>query len=264
MTWLGADLESIIRCRHWSNPVEGTEDSKFVLEILCVKKQQKFKFVFEKISHFDPFQPMYDSLSAKIASVNRKISGTNVLPRDELAITVSSHHIFCFNNGVIESFIQSSGSHLSPLRKTLSLSDDSFTCDVQSTCMSLISQVMESITKSGEIFAFSPKQSSDSSTALMNHVEALCQVVSSLQESNRVSAIKIKESEQSVSILKQHIHELSRKHEPSQHQRTLDIKSQSLLELKNQHDLMAASVISYKIQIQKLEDMQKQNVRNDT
>jgi hypothetical protein len=50
--------------------------SKFVFEILCIKKQQKFKFVFEKMSVSDPFQPMYESLSAKIAAMQQK--GTRI------------------------------------------------------------------------------------------------------------------------------------------------------------------------------------------
>jgi hypothetical protein len=68
----GAELESIIRCRKWSVEAKDLEsDSKFVFEVLCVKKQQKFKFVFEKVSSADPFDLMHTSLSEKIASTNQ-------------------------------------------------------------------------------------------------------------------------------------------------------------------------------------------------
>jgi hypothetical protein len=42
-----------------------------------MKKQQKFKFVFEKISGSDPFHPMHDSLSRKIETMQQK--GTEVV-----------------------------------------------------------------------------------------------------------------------------------------------------------------------------------------
>jgi hypothetical protein len=95
--WLGADLDSIIRCRHWSSVVESKDnvpESKFVFEILCIKKQQKFKFVFEKISKSDPFRPMHDSLSMKIATAQQqKGAGIGTPTKESTQVIQKSHKL---------------------------------------------------------------------------------------------------------------------------------------------------------------------------
>ncbi len=88
----GADIDSIIRCRHWSSIIQGREDaseSKFVFEILCIKKQQKFKFVFEKMSSSDPFQPMHQSLSAKVATMQQKGTGIGTPMKESAEVRAS-------------------------------------------------------------------------------------------------------------------------------------------------------------------------------
>jgi hypothetical protein len=255
----GADLESIIRCRHWSSCTEGNKDIKFVLEILCMKKQQKFKFVFEKISSDDPFQPIYDSLSEKIATYNRKETGVLASAERSIKVRMTKDYFCCYIS--FDILIQTSSSYLTPQLKPSSLSDDVSTFDVHTSCVSLISQTLEILSKSGVVFATAPKQSSDSSTELMNHVEALCNVIPLLQDNIRMSAVKMKEIELSDSNIRKQNHELSKMlNISSQQQRTSDVKMQTMMEIKNQHDFMAESVLSCKMQIQELEKIYQKSV----
>ena len=215
---------------------------------------------------------MHDSLIEKIAALNRKESG--IISPAELAIKVRSstralvlniysasfHTIKLSHACIVDILIQIPDTFLTPLRKKLQLSDEASTRDAHSSCISLISQALETLANSGGVFVMTPRQSSDSSTSLINHVEVLCHALPLLQESIRLLAFKNKESEQSLAILRQQNAELSRKLESSQHQQIMEMNMQSFSELKKQNDLMATTILSSQMQFQQLEDVNRKNV----
>lgn len=149
-------------------------------------------------------------------------------------------------------FMQRADTFLTPLRKSKldEVSDD----QMHSDCVHMISQTFENLAKSGGVFAMTPRQSSDSSTALINHVEQLCSVIPLLQESVTVWALKLKESEQQN-------RELSRRLQLIPERETLEFQRLSFLELQGQNERMTHEIVSCKLQIQELEELCGKNVR---
>jgi hypothetical protein len=118
----------------------------------------------------------------------------------------------------------------------------------------LISQTLEHVAKSSGVLAMTPRQSSDSSTALINHVEVLCQVIPLLQDNIRISASKLKDIDQQNQVL-------SRKLASLHEERNLQSNKQSSLDIQGQNQLMAATIVTSKMQIQELEETCRHNVR---
>ena len=124
-------------------------------------------------------------------------------------------------------------------------------------CMLLISQTLENLSKSGAVFALTPRQSSDSSTSLINHVELLCHVITLLQDNVKNSALKLTESEQKNQYF-------SRKLETMPNMETLQSNTRSFLELQRQNELMAATIVSSKLKLEEVEKTCRKHVRVDT
>jgi hypothetical protein len=126
---------------------------------------------------------------------------------------------------------------------------------VHADCMLLISQTLENLSKSGAVLALTPRQSSDASTTLVNHVELLCHVITLLQDNVKISALKLTESEQR----SQHF---SRKLESIPE--TLQSNKHTFLELQRQNELMAATIVSSKVKLEEVEQNCREQVRVDT
>jgi hypothetical protein len=125
---------------------------------------------------------------------------------------------------------------------------------LHSDCVYLISQTLEHVAKSSGVLAMTPRQSSDSSTALINHVEVLCQVIPLLQDNIRISASKLKDIEQQNQ-------DLSRKLASLHEEQNLQSNKQSSLEMQSQNQLMAATIVTSKMHIQELAETCRHNVR---
>jgi len=256
-----------------------------VFEVLCVKKQQKFKFVFEKVSHSDPFLLVYTSLCQKIASALQKGTEcstpakalTKVRNRDVLAswhLLATLLHFFIHHN----EFMQIVGAmqpltgetFLTPLRNSLSAQVSSV--DVTSECISLICRTLEDLAKTSGVFAMTPRQSSDPSTALSNHAEVLCNVIPLLQEKNRLFTAKLVDCETLSSQLKQENQQLLtqleslREYERAQtlEANRIELKHSEIISgFKGQIEVMSASLLSCQLKYQELEEMHRKNVNND-
>ncbi len=152
---------------------------------------------------------------------------------------------------VTQVFMQRADTFLTPLRKSKldEVSDD----QMHSDCVHMISRTFENLAKSG-VFAMTPRQSSDSSTALINHVEQLCSVIPLLQESVTIWVLKLKESEQQN-------RELSRRLQLIPERETLEFQKLSFLELQGQNERITDEIVSSKLKIQELEELCGKNVR---
>ena len=149
--------------------------------------------------------------------------------------------------------MQRADTFLTPLRKSKldEVSDD----QMHSDCVHMISQTFENLAKSGGVFAMTPRQSSDSSTALINHVEQLCSVIPLLQESVTMWVLKLKESEQQNRELSRRLQLIPKREETSEFQKL------SFLELQGQNERITDEIVSCKLKIQELEELCGKNVR---